>query len=103
MNIFAFWHDKSKIPPYLQLCFETWRKSIKNHEVILLDYGNIDKYTDIRKQGYWKPLTSGKYRMALVADVIRVDLLCKYGGLWMDMDTIITSPDFEKQYLNIDP
>ena len=36
--------------------------------------------------------------LPIQADAIRVALLKKYGGIWMDADTIITSGEFLKNF-----
>ena len=96
--IFAFWEPKENIPPYLKLCMATWRKFLRDYKIILLDYSNIDKYLD-NKLFDQKYLYSN-FSLPKQADCIRCALLEKYGGIWFDLDTIITSNNIEK-YLNI--
>ena len=86
LNIFTFWEPKNKIPYYLKLCQNTWSK-IKNVNIILLDYENLKQYIDI------SIFHNNFYKLSLPmqADCIRVALLEKYGGLWLDLDTIIMS------------
>ena len=102
MKIFTFWHDRNSIPGYLKLCMKTHRKFIKNHELVFLDYSNLKDYTDIQSQPYWQKLLDGKFGagLAAIVDVIRIHILAEHGGMWMDLDTIITSDDFEKNYLD---
>ena len=87
VNIFTFWEPKDKLPYYLKLCFNTWNK-IQNSNLILLDYSNLKDYIDIDEI-----FSSNFYKLSLPmqADCIRVALLEKYGGLWLDLDTIILS------------
>lgn len=87
MKIFSFWEPKSTMPDYLKLCVKTWSKFIPNSEIIILDYTNIKKYIDI--DFYGPQLFSGKFSLPQIADAIRCMLLEKYGGLWLDIDTII--------------
>lgn len=87
-RIFTFWEPKDKIPPYLQLCMETWKKFLPDHEIVILDYDSLDEW--LGKEHYLYDLYVS-YSLPKQADAIRAALLDKYGGLWMDCDTIITS------------
>lgn len=99
MTIFSFWNVKKRIPSYLNLCVDTWRRFIPNHEIRILDVDEFLSCTGLRNSEIWKNLSSGKCGWTTIADFIRIELLRKYGGMWMDMDTIITSSDFEKDIL----
>ena len=65
--------------------------------IVLLDYSNIGEYLDVNELGV--ELFSGKFNRSQVADAIRVALLAKYGGVWIDCDTIILKSDAEKYFL----
>lgn len=99
MRIFTFWEPQENIPSYLRLCMKTWTKFIPNAEIIIFDYNNIRRYINI--DSYANELVSGKYSLPQIADVFRVMLLKRYGGLWMDVDTIILNGKFVN-YLNND-
>src|SRR5690606_2883659 len=74
----------SKKPPYIDMCLELFHKKCKNvYDVIILDEKSVYKYLpNLRKD-------LDKLPLALKADYIRVALLYKYGGLWLDADTIV--------------
>lgn len=99
MNIFAFWEPRESIPAYLRLCLNTWKKFIPCAEIHIIDFENILDYIDVRKYG--EQLFSGYFTLPQIADAIRAMLLEKYGGLWMDIDTIILKNDFNK-YTNLE-
>ena len=40
--------------------------------------------------------------LPIQADAVRVALLKKYGGIWMDADTIITNGEFLKNFEKYD-
>ena len=90
-TIFTFWEPKENMPGYIKLCMQTWKKFLPDYDIVVLDYKNITNWFDrktIRKFLYKK--TS----LPKQADCIRAALLYKYGGIWMDADTIITKPNF---------
>lgn len=98
MIVYTFWEPRESIPYYLQLCMETWKRFLPNAEIVVLDYENIGEYVDINKD-IGSNLLSGRFSLPMIADAIRVALLAKYGGIWMDIDTIILSSDAEKYLL----
>lgn len=102
MKIFTFWHDRNEIPGYLKLCLSTWRRFIHDNEIVIVDFSTLGEYTDIQDKDYYDELVSGKYNMQSVSDVLRFDILSKHDGVWMDMDTIVTSNEFERTVLNED-
>ncbi len=85
-KIFTFWEPKDNIPAYLKLCLKTWEKFLKDYEVIILDYSNLEQYlgTD-----YFDKVLYDKFSLPKQTDAIRAALLKKYGGIWLDLDTII--------------
>lgn len=97
MFVYTFWEPRENIPIYLQLCMETWKKFLPNATVIVLDYKNLREFLDVRELGL--NMFSGKLTLPIIADAIRVALLAKHGGIWLDVDTIILSPDAEKYFL----
>lgn len=96
-TIFTFWEPKEKIPPYLQLCMETWKKYLPEYKIIVLDYNSVEKWLP----NFCSADLCDSYGLAQQADAIRCALLSKYGGVWMDCDTIITS-DKIREFLEID-
>lgn len=95
--VYTFWEPRENIPFYLRLCMETWKKYLPNATIVVLDYKNIGEFIDVRELGL--NLFSGKFSLALIADAIRVALLAKHGGVWMDVDTIILNSNAEKYFL----
>ncbi len=97
--IWAFWEPKKNIPPYLKLCMATWKKFLPDYKIVILDYTNVDEYLDPKL--FDKKYLYKNFILAKQADCIRCALLEKYGGVWFDLDTVVTS---EKIYdfLNFD-
>ena len=89
-RIFTFWEPKSNMPGYLHLCMRTWSKFLPDYEVVVCDYDNLDNY--LSKKTISEILCK-QMSLPQQADCIRVALLKKYGGIWLDADTIITSAD----------
>lgn len=86
--LFSYWELKkgvTKRPGYIDLCFSTMKKNGKLFNVQILDNISVLKFLpNLRKDINELPL-------ALKADYIRICLLYKYGGLWLDADVIMMS------------
>lgn len=68
-----------------------------NATIVVLDYNNIGEFLDVRELGL--NLFSGKLTLPQISDAIRVALLAKHGGVWLDLDTIILNSNVEKYFL----
>ena len=93
--IFSFWEPLGKIPGYLRLCIKTWEKFLPDYSIKILDYIGVKKYLG---EALFSSIIDRKMALSMQADAIRVALLNKYGGIWMDTDTIILSKDFIKEF-----
>lgn len=97
MFIYTFWEPREKAPYYLQLCIATWKKFLPNATIVVLDYKNIGEFIDVRELGIH--LFPGRFLLMHIADAVRVSLLAKHGGIWLDADTIILNSNAEKYFL----
>lgn len=97
-RLFTFWEPKEKMPAYIGLCMQTWKKFLPECEVVLLDYSNLEEWLG---KDVYDEILFRDFSLPKQADAIRCALLKKYGGLWLDADTILTSPQV-KDYLMID-
>ena len=98
-RIFTFWEPHQKIPGYLRLCIKTWKKVLPEYEIIILDYNNIKYYIE-------EPILSNilckKMSLQIQSDAIRVAILKTFGGLWLDLDTILLNKQFLFGFNNYD-
>lgn len=96
-QIFTFWEPKDKIPGYLNLCIKTWKKYFPEYYINIMDFNSVKHF--IGKHLFSK-IISKSLTLPIQADAIRVALLNKNGGIWMDPDTIITNSNFIKKIEN---
>ena len=80
--IFSFWEPLGKIPGYLRLCIKTWEKFLPDYSIKILDYIGVKKYLG---EALFSSIIDRKMALSMQADAIRVALLNKYGGIWMDI------------------
>lgn len=91
MKIFTFWEPIKNIPKYLQLCIKTWKKFLPEYEIKILDYKGVKEYLG---ESLFSSIIYKNMSLHIQSDAIRVAILQKYGGIWMDVDTIITNRKF---------
>lgn len=89
-KIHSFWFSREDKPDLYKRCLESWYKYCPNFEVI---EWNADNY-DISKNQYMQEAFAYK-KWAFVSDFARLDVLYKFGGIYMDMDVeLVSSMDF---------
>ena len=82
-NVWVYWQGDKL--PYIELCIETIRRHSSNLNFVLLNDQKVANYLEL-------PLGYSKLSVVHRADYIRVALLYKYGGIWLDADTIVLKP-----------
>ena len=70
-------------PLVVKNCYESWIKHNPDWEFIFLDESNISDYVDLLEHNITKPAFS---------DLLRVNLLAKYGGVWVDATCFCMKP-----------
>ncbi|HLD90881.1 MAG TPA: capsular polysaccharide synthesis protein [Patescibacteria group bacterium] len=100
ITVWTYWENPAglKTPSYLELCFDSMDKYCNTDNFVfkLVDNLNIhdlipELRTDLNKL---KVSNNPRENISIKADYIRAKLLQKYGGIWLDADTIVMrSPD----------
>lgn len=87
-KIFILWFQGFKNAPIVvKKCLNSWKKNNPEWEIIELDNSNLKNYVDVDY------LTKGKkISKAALSDIVRISLLKKYGGVWVDATTYCTKP-----------
>ncbi len=81
-NIWVFWGQGAEnMPVLIKACYNQLKSNNKN--VHLITNKNINEYIEISPLIFDK-LHNGKITWAHFSDLIRMSLLSKYGGLWVD-------------------
>jgi hypothetical protein len=94
-KIYGYWDnlDENKL---IQKFAENWRKKIPpSWEIIILDKNSVRDYVSNEFMEKYSRLESFRF-----SDFLRLDLLKKNGGVWMDISTLIITSDFLDTYRN---
>ena len=79
-------------PLVVQKCYESWQKHNPDWNIVLLDENNIQEHITLRA----KQITH-----QALSDILRINLLSKYGGVWVDATCFCTKPMGEWLYANL--
>lgn len=83
-NLFLYWEgpDYSLISLFRKLIY-LHSKNGKGYKVHLINHKNVHEYIKDLPKCFFK------LKLAHQADVVRVNVICDYGGIWIDSDTIV--------------
>lgn len=82
-HIWIFWAQGEKnMPELVHICYQNIKR-LHHESVILITMDNVSHYIDIPCYIYEK-LEKGIITYTHFSDIVRVSLLAKYGGLWLD-------------------
>ncbi len=82
--VWTYWDD-ARPPSLVRACLESWLEHAGRFELRLLDDGNLGDWIDALPPG----LERDPIRRS---DWIRLDLLRRHGGIWIDASSIVTRP-----------
>ncbi len=84
--IWMAWTGNNPLPDLLALCLASVRRhNGADFEVIVVTPGNLRRYVDPHPAYHYLSLTHR-------ADYLRLYLLHRYGGIYLDMDTVALRP-----------
>lgn len=84
--IWTFWHDENNIPELVKACIQSWKYHNPGYKVHVLSNSTI--------KDFLPDLDVAKLRnigtISQVSDQVRLHLLDKYGGFWIDASILCT-------------
>lgn len=95
-----WWQGIDSLPEVLQVCYNSHIQHIDSnkYEYIVIDQGNYKKYVDVPPYIEYK-LKLGIISFTHFSDILRIMLINKYGGLWLDI-TMILNSDLDQSIFN---
>lgn len=78
-------------PEIVKRCIESAKKYSKGHEVVVLDDTNLSEYVELPDYVI-KKYEQNIITMQQMSDIIRLALLNRWGGLWLDATIYVTEP-----------
>lgn len=96
--IWSYWHDEN-IPIPVQECIQTWKDQNPNYTVNFLNNKTYRQFIDVDVS----KLRHAHHHPQRFTDYMRLLILKKYGGVWLDSTIILNKPldswiDHSKEY-----
>lgn len=91
-TIWVFWKQGMENAPNLvQKCYESvCRNKPQDFEIVLLNEKNLNDYINLPDY-IWDKYDKGYITTTHLSDMIRLELLCTYGGCWIDATVFCSS------------
>lgn len=91
----CWWQGEKGMPEMVKRCYRSINKYANGHPVKLITFDNYREFVEI-DQRIIEKVKNGTFRLAHFADLVRLKLLNRYGGLWLDSTILLTSPVDER-------
>lgn len=86
--IWTYWNDDNKMPYIVKLSIKSWELMNPEYKITILNEKNICQYLDISSQITLKKIKTQQRK----SDFLRLYLLDKYGGIWIDASIVMYHP-----------
>lgn len=96
-----WWQGEAAMPKLVKKCFDSVNENMKDWEIVLLTEQNYLEYTTFPDYILEK-LKSGMITLPHFSDLLRLELLIRYGGLWLDATVLCISGEIPKSILKSD-
>lgn len=88
----VFWaQGEEKLLPILRQCYESIKRNSGEYQVTFVTMGNVDDYVEIPDY-IKKKVEKGQISLTHFSDFLRVSLLNKWGGYWVDVTLFLSKP-----------
>ena len=86
----CWFQGMDQAPDLVKKCYQSLQENLSDREIILITSENIQKYVDFPDYiiDKWK---KGQITHTHMTDLLRLELLIKYGGMWIDATVLCTS------------
>jgi len=85
----CWWQGEEAMPPIVKCCFNSVKRYSGTHPVILITKDNVSDYITIPPHIINK-VDKGIITITHFSNIVRMLLLAKYGGLWLDATILVT-------------
>ncbi len=90
-KVWVCWFQGMESAPQLvQKCYQSLKKNLTDREIILITSENMDEYVQFPEyiMEKWR---AGLITHTHMTDLLRLELLIRYGGMWIDSTVLCTS------------
>lgn len=94
-----WWQGYENAPPLVRICIDSVKKNAGSHEVVILTQENWKDFAEIPEY-IIKKLYEKKISLTHFSDILRMELLSRHGGLWLDA-TVFVSRKIPEEYFSL--
>lgn len=88
-------------PDIVKKCVDSIKSNIKDRKIVVITYENYKQYVSFPYE-IQKKIDCGKIKGAHMSDLLRLELLQRYGGTWIDATVFCSSDNIPKYMLDSD-
>ncbi|HAE52124.1 MAG TPA: capsular biosynthesis protein [Ruminococcus sp.] len=96
---FCWFQGIENAPELVQKCYKSLCDNLKGHEVVLITEDNMYDYIQFPEHIRQK-FEKGCISMTHLSDLLRLELLIRYGGTWIDSTVLCTGGNIPEYMLN---
>ncbi len=101
-KVWVFWmQGMDKAPALVQRCYKSLQENLKDREIILVTENNLNDYVQFPDYIMDK-LNRGIITYTHLSDLLRVELLIRYGGTWLDSTVFCSGSNIPRYMLDSD-
>lgn len=99
--VWVYWMQGYEgMPETVRMCLESIKRHVgQDVEVVVLSQDNLWDWIEVPEH-IWQKVLKGKISLTHFSDVVRFELLYRYGGLWID-STVLVSSDIPDKYFDM--
>lgn len=87
----CWWQGEDNMPEMIKQCYKLMLKNRNKHPIILITKDNYTKYIELPPI-ILNRINNKDITFTFLSDIIRMSLLAKHGGIWIDATYWITKP-----------
>lgn len=101
--IWQFWQQgiDENTPQLVKVCLDSVQRHRNGYEVIVLSKNTLNDYVDELPSFVWDKFGTGGFDFPKIANLVRLQLLSAYGGVWLDSTIYLTGP-LDERWLDQD-
>ncbi len=88
---FCWLQGEENLPPIVRCCYNSLKQNAGRYKIVFIDEKNFSDYVDLAPH-VMKKFRAGKITRTHFSDILRFNLLERYGGLWLDATVLVTEP-----------
>lgn len=96
-----WWQGIEQAPDLVKVCYKSVKENLKGWNIVLITKDNYKEYTDI-PEFIIEKLDKGTITLTHFSDILRLDLLIRHGGLWLDATVLCTNENIPEVILQSD-